>query len=349
MQLPYSRLARRLLSPLGWCYAAGLHADELLDGLRTRVRPARPVVGIGNLAVGGSGKTPTARWLALKLFERGLRPALVTRGYGGSWTAGTAEPGVVDGDDTDPWVYGDEAVLLKRELTDVPVVVGRIKARAARVAARLHGIDVVIVDDALQHRRLARDFDLTVLAATDWRDRLTGAAAPLPAGRLRVPFDRLRKTDATLLLDGTPEELRLLRVRFPRLLCLGARFVAVGLRDFAGVLHPLSILADRDVVACCAIARPEVFFGDLERLGAHLVARLAPPDHAAYDMAELGRLNGLVAENPGALVVVTGKDAVKLRGRFENNILWLERSLRLETGDAAALLTVVTARLERRR
>lgn len=347
MQPPRSRLGRHLLWPAAWCYAVGLHADELLDGLRERLRADRPVVGVGNLTVGGSGKTPTARWLAAALLERGRRPALVTRGYGGSRAARTAEPALVEAEE--PALYGDEAVLLRRELPGVPVVVGRIKARAALLAAEQPGVDTVIVDDALQHRRLARDFDLTVLAAADWRARLRLVAALLPAGRLRVPFDRLRRSDAALLLDAGADELRLLRARFPGLLCLGGRFSAVGLRTLDGARRPRGLLAGRRIVACCALARPEPFFADLERLGAVIAARLALPDHAPYDESQLARLARLRDAHPGAPCLITGKDAVKLRGRLEGDVLLLERELRLEPGGTERLLAALSARLERRR
>lgn len=324
-------------------YTAGLYADRLLDGLRRRYRADIPVIGVGNPALGGSGKTPLAARLAAGLSGRGLKAALVTRGYGGEAARRSSEPLVVSrgaGPLVPAKEAGDEAVWLAERLPGSPVVCGRIKARATLLAATLPGVEAVIVDDALQHRRLHRDFDIAVLPAADWRARLGGAAHPPPLGRFRAPFDELRRTDALVLLGSHPDELAALRRRFPEPLCLAGRFHPDALVNHRGKRLALAELAGRPVVAFAGIARPAVFFADLERLGAELVARLPLPDHADYDVVTLRRLDKLLTAHPEALPVTTGKDAVKLTPGRIPKLVWLERRLEL---DAAGLLDRLTA------
>lgn len=325
-------------------YTAGLYADRLLDGLRRRYRADVPVIGVGNPALGGSGKTPLAARLAEGLRERGLKAALVTRGYGGEAARRSSEPLVVSrgaGPLVPAKEAGDEAVWLAQRLPGSPVVCGRIKARAAQLAATLPGVEAVIVDDALQHRRLHRDFDLVALPADDWRSRLGGAANPPPLGRFRAPFDELRHADTVVLLGSRPDELTALRRRFPEPYCLTGRFHPDALANHRGKRRALDELAGRRVVAFAGIARPNSFFADLERLGAELVDRLPLTDHADYDDSALRRLDELLTAHPKALPVTTGKDAVKLDSGRIPNLVWLER--RLEIDDADGLLDRLTA------
>ncbi|MCD4733764.1 tetraacyldisaccharide 4'-kinase, partial [bacterium] len=147
-------LLRLLAHPAGWLYAVGSYADRLLDGLRSRLRLGGSVISIGNIAVGGSGKTPFTRWLAGELTRRGHRVGVVTRGYGGSWARGHREPTLVSrGDGTtllNPTEAGDEAVWLAGELPRCAVAIGRIKAAAARLLTQETDAEVILLDDGLQ-------------------------------------------------------------------------------------------------------------------------------------------------------------------------------------------------------
>ena len=151
----------------------------------------RPVIVVGNLSVGGSGKTPLVIWLAQQLSERGLQPGVVLRGYGGSAAAGRVPQLVAP--DSDVAVVGDEALLLRLR-TGMPVAIGRDRVGAAQRLLGA-GVDVIIADDGLQHLRLARDFEIAVIDAA----RGMGNGYLLPAGPLREPPQRLSTVDAVVI------------------------------------------------------------------------------------------------------------------------------------------------------
>ncbi|MCK4594368.1 tetraacyldisaccharide 4'-kinase, partial [bacterium] len=294
-------------------YAVGFQLDLLLDGLRTKVRPRRPVVSVGNLVAGGSGKTPLVLWLAERLTERGFATGVVTRGYRGRWAKRTARPTLVSGGGDILMTAveaGDEALLLARGLPRAKVAVGRIKALAAMLLDTPE-VDVILVDDGLQHRRLARDYDLVALDRGDWLRYLEHGTRLLPWGRLREPYERLARVQAVVFWDSDEEEAHRLGLRFPSPLILRARTEPGGLTSEGNPLPP-DALKGRPVVAFCGIAHPRSFFTDLVELGAELVETRAYPDHARYDERRMSELRRLLADHPGAVPVTTAKDAVKL-------------------------------------
>jgi tetraacyldisaccharide 4'-kinase len=296
------RLLVGLLAPLAAGYGAGVAVRNALydrGWLRSERVPAT-VVSVGNLTVGGSGKTPTALWLATALERRGRRPALVARGYG------KRRPGVVIVGDgrplVDPADGGDEAVLLAMR-SGLPVVTGERRADAARAACERFGADTIVLDDGFQHRALARDADLVLLPPDGLPSRL------LPAGPLREPAGAVARARAVLALG---DETRLP----PRPAVASAtpafagRLVPTGvvtMQDAAApVVRELASLPRDDVVAVAGVARPERFFALLERLGCRVVERVSFPDHYAYVPADLARVG---RHRP---VLTTEKDLVKL-------------------------------------
>lgn len=262
------------------------------------VRLPVPVVVVGNLVVGGAGKTPVVMALVEALRGAGWHPGVVSRGYGGQWRS----PGLV-GADTPAAACGDEALLLAQSLA-VPVAVGRRRADAARLLLQAHpDCDVLICDDGLQHYGLARDVELVVID----RARGFGNRWLLPAGPLREPVQRLATVQGLLLhgetadaaaaqrlqqaLPSRPRQWSLdMRMGAPRALAGGQER---GWAEWAGVR----------VHAVAGIGHPERFFAALRARGLQVLAH-AFPDHHAYAPGELSFPGG----DP---VLLTGKDAVK--------------------------------------
>lgn len=265
-------------------------------GLRRGQRLPVPVIVVGNIAVGGSGKTPTVDWLVAHLKAAGRRPGIVSRGYGGSAGAGAAGPQLVPADG-DPAVYGDEPILLAR-LTGCPVAVGRDRPAAARSLLQAHPeCDVIVADDGMQHYRLARDIEIAVVDEATLGNRLL-----LPAGPLREPLRRLRGVDLVVAHGALSPALmqQLGTVATCRMTLVGAEFRA--LRD------PLRRCSAADfhgrrVHAIAGIGRPERFFAQLEAMGLEVV-RHPFPDHHRFTAADLDFA-------PGEAKLMTSKDAVK--------------------------------------
>jgi tetraacyldisaccharide 4'-kinase len=281
-----------LLLPLAFLFAA-------VSGLRRCLyrwhwlpvtRLPVPVVVVGNITVGGSGKTPLVIWLVERLRAAGLRPGVVSRGYGGG-VAGVAGVAAVHSD-SPPAAVGDEPVLIARR-TGCPVWVGRRRGEAAlALLARHPEVDVVIADDGLQHYALHRDVELVVV---DGR-RGFGNGHLLPAGPLREPVRRLNGVDA-VVVNGEQE------CRFDS--AAPAFGMALQGRAFWNLNTP-GLVRDADqfkverVEAVAGIGHPQRFFDHLRRLGLQVVGR-AFPDHHAFRPADL----------PAGTVLMTEKDAVK--------------------------------------
>jgi tetraacyldisaccharide 4'-kinase len=294
---PGERVLRAALVPAAVAYGAVTSLRNRLYDARwpadTRV-PAR-VLSVGNIAVGGTGKTPAALWLAERLAARGWRPAIVARGYRkrrrGIVVVGETGHALVTPDEG-----GDEAVLLARRFAG-PVVTGERRAEAAAFACARFGVDAIVLDDGFQHRALARDADL-VLATED-----AAAGWPLPAGPLREPAGGLARARALLAVDGAPPPERGVPVFRGDLVPTGL----VG--PAAGAPTALAVLAGREVTALAGVARPARFVATLERAGMRVARLLRYPDHHPYDAADAARIARALADGP---VVTTEKDLVKL-------------------------------------
>ena len=242
-----------------------------------------PVVVVGNLSVGGTGKTPLTIAVAQALRQRGWQPGVVSRGYGGR----QREPLLLDAS-PDPVQVGDEPCLI--HASGAPVAVGRDRAAAARLLLAA-GCDVVIADDGLQHYALARDVEICVI---DGRRRF-GNRRLLPAGPLREPLARLARVDFRVCHGGVAEAGEIpMQLRGD---------VAVNLRD--GRTQPLASFAGQRVHALAAIGHPRRFFDSLRAAGIAPIEH-AFPDHHAFVAAELA----FAGELP---LLMTDKDAVKCR------------------------------------
>ena len=295
-----------LLAPLGWLYGAiaAPRAWGYRRGWLHAESAGVPVLVVGNLTVGGTGKTPLVLWLVAHLRERGLRPGVALRGYGGT-RRGPPRQILAD---SDPFELGDEPVLLAAR-AGCPVVVGRDRVAAARLLASAHGCDCVVTDDCLQHYRLRRDREILVVDGM----RGFGNGRCLPAGPLREPRGRVARADLVIVnvgdgshVGGVDEWIDKSRAG-PGLNAMRMTLVpgdAVNLYH-AGERRALASFRGEPVTAIAGIGNPQRFFAMLRNLGLDTVTR-AFADHHRYTGADLARL-------PDGPVLMTEKDAVKCR------------------------------------
>lgn len=260
-----------------------------------------PVISVGNLTLGGTGKTPLVAWLARAVAARGLRPAIVSRGY----RAARGE-------------RSDEAAELAILLPTVPHVADRDRIAGVRTAAAA-GAEVALLDDGFQHRRLARDFDIVAVDATD----PYGGGHLFPRGLLREPLSGLARAQAVVLTRAASVDARR-RSEIRRVLtkaCQGAlppvwmeaAHRPVQLRSATSDTQPLERLSAARIAAFAGIGNPSAFRRTLENLGADLAGFRPFPDHHAYTATDLHALHGWAAGLHADLVVTTLKDLVKLR------------------------------------
>jgi len=325
--------------PYAW--AIRLRNAAYDGGLFTTHAAAAPVISVGNLTLGGTGKTPLVAWLARVLAATGRRPAIVSRGY-------AARAGETS----------DEAAELGILLPGVPHRADRDRVAAAR-AAVAEGADVIILDDGFQHRRLRRDLDIVAIDATD----PFGCERLVPRGLLREPPRALARAHAVVLTRATSvSERRRDEIRravlaaasrdggMPRhLIWAEATHAAVGLRAWSGETRPLADLAGRRVFAFAAIGNPAAFRRTLAEAGADVTGFRAYADHHAYTAADLEAL-GSVAQASGAeQVLTTLKDLVKIRlptlGPLP--LAAVEIALDVGVGRAALEAAVIEAALRR--
>lgn len=289
---PLSLLFRSLSALRRWLYRCGVLAS---------VRLPVPVVIIGNISVGGTGKTPLTLWLAQQLIENGWHPGIVSRGYTRNSKGAERPRPVLREDDADE--VGDEPLLMaQRELC--PVWIGRDRPAAALALLAAHPeCDIILSDDGLQHYRLQRDAEIVVVDGA----RRFGNGLLLPAGPLREPVTRLHDADAVVINGGTPGEgefaMQLSGTRFYNLLNPGIEAAAA---SFAGQrLH-----------AIAGIGHPQRFFDHLARQGLNVQAHPFP-DHHRYRAADIS-LEGADA------ILMTEKDAVKC-APFATERCWVLR------------------------
>jgi len=281
-----------------------------------------PVVVVGNLTVGGTGKTPLTIWLARQLRARGMRVGIICSGYAGQ---ATQWPQLVT-PQSDAALVGDEASLLARR-TGCPVAAGRDRVAAARLLTSRGSLDVILCDDGLQHYRLRRMFEIAVIDGT----RGLGNGLCLPAGPLREPQSRLKSVDAIVVNQGDFGHAGVLR----------AAVEPTGLIELAtGARHRLEEFAGRQVHAVAAIGNPARFFDLLERADLEVEAH-PRPDHAVPGSDDL-------RFDDGAPVMITEKDAVKCGHLGQGNVYVVMTELRFATGDDERLLGMLLRMLDSR-
>jgi tetraacyldisaccharide 4'-kinase len=283
------------------------------------------VISVGNITLGGTGKTPTVMQIAGMLLNHQLRPVVISRGYGRSTESDLVVVSDGRGVLVDAKTGGDEPVLIGSKLTGVPVVVDGNRCRAARYAQRAFGTDTVILDDGFQHLRLRRDLDIVLIDAAD----PFGSGKLFPAGILREPLSALERAHAVLITGadrgGDLGSLKGVIRRHTRAKIFTSRLAPADLIDITtGETRPISTLRDTGVLAFAGIARPDAFVSTLRALGAKVVAQVAYPDHYAYKKSDLEALVRRAAEDKPGMILTTEKDAVRLRS-FQPRGIWALR------------------------
>jgi len=299
---------RTALAPLGWLYGTWVaHRNAHYDRPGANEAVCVPVVSVGNLSAGGTGKTPMVRWLAETMLDRGVPTAIVSRGYGGSARAGPVVVSEGDGVRCDAAVAGDEPWMLANALDGVIVVVGSKRIAAARKAVEL-GARLILLDDGFQHRALARNLDIVLVDRT----RPFVADRLLPAGLLREPSSSLARADWIVITrsasaDGAEALHDAIRAANPVAPVLHADHRSAAFRDARGDVAERPTRA----VAFCAIGNPDRFRSDLEGLGVSIAAFQAYTDHRSIDEATLARLRRRATDADAALVT-TEKDLARI-------------------------------------
>jgi tetraacyldisaccharide 4'-kinase len=306
---PLDRLLPALLIPLALPYAlvqrlrAGLYRSGFLP---TRSLP-RPVISVGNITVGGTGKTPVTAWIARFLLSRGLKVAVLSRGYGGSLEGRTAV--VCDGREIllTPDQCGDEPYLLASTIPGLMVVIGSDRHSAGLLALERLAPDIFLLDDGFQHLRLKRDLNILLLDGS----RPFGNGHILPAGMLREP--RVAALRAGLIIHTRCTQTIL---NLPGLTDIPQTCERHTLSDLVplqgGAPLTFAEMAGKPLVAFAGIAEPDAFFNDLQAAGLKLSRTLALPDHASYDAPAAARIADAMQSCGAAYAVTTEKDGVKL-------------------------------------
>lgn len=315
------------MNPLSMLFGAGVAIRNALydRGILKVRRLTRPVISIGNISVGGSGKTPFVIALGELLRQRGIAFDVLSRGYGRDST----EIAVVDRAGS-PDQFGDEPLLIARKL-NVPVIVGPDRYRAGLLAEQKFSSRLHLLDDGFQHRRLHRDFEIVLVPQSDLKDDL------LPAGRLREPASSLSRADAVVLFE--PIDISHLYVYLPAQVqtrILKARRI-LSLEQMGG-----------KAVIFCAIARPQQCFDGLKSLGQEITGQLAFSDHHRYAQADIEQLL-LLKKNSGADVfITTEKDLINL-GALATQLQPLRiAQLRIELEAPEQALELVLKTIEKR-
>jgi tetraacyldisaccharide 4'-kinase len=339
-----------LLQPLSWLYAAAISVRATAYARRwlTTHHVDKPVVVVGNLTVGGTGKTPLVIWLARHLTERGLRVGIVSRGYG---SEAAEVPRSVN--ETSNWRdVGDEPLLLYRA-TQCVTLIGRDRVAAAQALAA-QGVDVIVSDDGLQHLRLARDCEIVVIDGA----RGFGNGRMLPAGPLREPVSHIADADI-IVINGVAEHPSLLRValsmeagpieaspaavrpaeaRALQMTLLPGDAVRLDGREPP---RPLEAFRGRSIHAVAGIGNPARFFRDLRARGLDVIEH-AFPDHHPFAAHDLSFGDDLP-------VLMTEKDAVKCAS-FADPRLWsVPTTATFSEAQARELLDHVMRKIESRR
>ncbi|HVN95011.1 MAG TPA: tetraacyldisaccharide 4'-kinase [Syntrophorhabdaceae bacterium] len=320
------RLRQILYVPLGLLsclYRMGLSLRELTyrtGVMRTEKAPI-PVLSIGNITLGGTGKTPVAERLSLRLKEQGFHPGIITRGYG------RTKKGVfsVDIKKETAESAGDEAFMLARK-TRIPVIVGKNRVRAIEQGIRSFHIDVAILDDGFQVRNLRKDFDLLLLAGKD----APGMSALFPLGPMREPANRMAAAHAILINKGEPDQETLAQVNNKPLFRVTYRAAHL-YKMKKNLITRHDFLKGKRVTAFSGLGDNRSFFDLLRQIGAKVAHEISFPDHHRYGPADIKKCASF---DDVHCIVTTEKDAVKIAPmEIPENLFYLSIDAAIEDED----------------
>jgi tetraacyldisaccharide 4'-kinase len=298
-------------------------------------RVSAPVISVGNLTLGGTGKTPMVKWIARWLEERGVRVAIVSRGYGAKGMQ-----------------LNDEALELRHALPNVPHVQNPDRVCAAERAIAKFGCQAVLLDDGFQHRRLARNLDIVLLDSLE----PFGYEHVFPRGTLREPLAGLQRADVVCLsradtISASEREMIRLRVAefAPQVAWCEVSHSPSGLLNAASGMQPVSAVSGRRVSAFCGIGNPAGFRHTLSAMDCEIVAWREFPDHHTFTTDDVAELSNMAASSKADVVVCTHKDLVKVQQeRLGSRSLWaITIELRFLCGQASleTLLTTIAHHL----
>lgn len=286
-------------------FAAWVYHGAYDIGLLRAWRAPVPVLSVGNLTVGGTGKTPMTRWLVARLRDGGARPGVLHGGYA-----------------------DDEPLLHRSWYADTPVVAARDR-RVSALEAVARGATVLVMDDAFQHRSMARDVDVVLVAAEAW----TGAAPMLPRGPWREPLRALRRADVVVVTRRSADAESAGRVAHALAETTDRPVARIHLAP-SGWVTPDGEPRQgtpAECVAVAAIGQPEAFMEQARQAGAMVAELLEFPDHYQYGPADVGVIRSAAR---GRDLVTTAKDAVKLRNLLDPDTLWvLDQKVVVEAGE----------------
>lgn len=285
-------------------------------------RPTASVISIGNMTAGGTGKTPACVWLAKWIRQRGLRVAILSRGYGA----------LADG-------QNDEAKEIENLLPDVPHLQSPNRIETAKVAVEELGMEILLLDDGFQHRRLERDLDIVLLDATN----PMGFGYLLPRGLLREPLYGLRRADLVIVTRSdqvTTQELANLRTKVqrinPKAGWVESIHAPIRWRNASGDTLPLDYFKGKPVLALCGIGNPKAFVNTIQGLSVDVIDQVCFPDHHPYNPMDIQGIleRASRCSQTAEAIVCTGKDLAKLSSNQLGTIpLWaLEIELQLVAG-----------------
>ena len=346
-----NRAATIALAPLSALFGAAVKARSAgyRNGLLKTHRVSAPVISVGNITVGGTGKTPLVQWLARRLADGGRRVCIITRGYG------RENPNqrvvVTDGEKIlcDIARSGDEAMMLAWSLLGRAVVVCEAdRVSAAQWASEAFKSDALILDDGFQHRRLARDLDIVTIDATN----PFGNGRLLPAGILREPVKSLSRADCVVLTrvsdEASPELIDRIR-KVTSAPILQSRTVIRQIRslDLTDGAHETEQLS-QPLAAFCAVGNAQAFFEQLRKAGLEIAHQAAFRDHHKYSQSDVDRLTQQATTNGAEVLITTAKDAVKLQSlRFDLPCYVAE--IEVEISEPATLLALIEQAITRKK
>ncbi|MCK9197604.1 MAG: tetraacyldisaccharide 4'-kinase [Syntrophales bacterium] len=331
------------MMPFSFAYGAIVALrNQLYDrSILKQVKLSCPVISIGNITAGGTGKTPMTVLTANGLKAHGFRPAVLSRGYGGRLT--TSGNVVSDGASIllSPEEAGDEPVLIATAAPGIPVVTGPDRCISGKLAIEKFGADVLVLDDALQHRRLFRDVNIVLLD----EDRPFGNGRLLPAGPLRESPAALNRADViveTGISKGengrkkpdVPDSIPVFRAHYQPLEII---------RGNDNKILPPDLLQGKKLFAFTGIAAPDKFHTTLEELGAKIIKFLAFPDHYFYKQGDVQAIAGDAKTLNAEMLITTEKDGVKLLKfqDFYQKIFILRVGLRMDPDEKTFLSTLI--------
>jgi tetraacyldisaccharide 4'-kinase len=317
------------LSAISLLYRAAVYLRRIFFRLHLfkRKKITCPVISVGNLTLGGTGKTPAVIQIAQFLKRNNRRPVVISRGYGRKDEAKIIV--VSDGRSVlvDTQSGGDEPVMIGSNLQGIPVVVGSRRHQAALLAIQRFSPDVMVLDDGFQHIQLKRDLDIVLLDARN----PFGNGKLFPAGILREPMNALRRAQAVLItntnMSADVEKLKKTIRENTQARIFTSRHVPVDLIDYRSHdIKSLAVLRGSKVLALSGIARPDYFTSLLKSLGADIVAACTYPDHFDYQRSDLATIFQKAADEKVSMIITTEKDATRLE-KLHADGLW---ALRIE-------------------